>query len=56
MEPVYTIKEVAERYGVSTKTIFRRIKAGELTVIHVGRKTLIRQADLVDFEIEMRSK
>lgn len=36
----------AEILGVSETTIWRLIKAGDLTAVRVGRNTLIRYSDL----------
>lgn len=31
-KPMYTVKELAEKYGVSTRTIYRRIKEGKIVL------------------------
>lgn len=32
----YSVKELAEAWGISTKTIYREIKAGRLACLSVG--------------------
>lgn len=40
----FTVQQAAERLGVSTKTIFRRIKSGDISIMRDGPK-LIRISD-----------
>jgi excisionase family DNA binding protein len=44
--PLLTIRETAERLGVSVETVRRRISAGELRVIRDGRIIRIDPDDL----------
>lgn len=44
-----SISEVAERIGVSTKTISRAIQAGELRSHRVGRLVRIAEEDAASF-------
>jgi excisionase family DNA binding protein len=44
-----TVKEVAETMRVSTMTVYRLIKAGELAAIRVGKHFRIRDADLTGY-------
>jgi excisionase family DNA binding protein len=41
-----TVREVAEAMRVSTMTVYRLIKAGELRAIRVGKHFRIRESDL----------
>lgn len=38
------IEEAAARLGVSTKTVYRAAKRGEIPVLRVGRLLLVRRA------------
>lgn len=44
--PLLTVAEVAETLRVSNMTVYRLIKAGDLTAIRVGKNYRIRAADL----------
>ncbi len=44
-----TVKEVAETMRVSTMTVYRLIKAGELAAIRVGKHFRIRERDLSEY-------
>ena len=46
LERLLTVREVAELEATSTKTIRRRIAAGELRAIRYGRSLRIRPQDL----------
>ena len=46
IEQLLLIKAVAELLNTSVKTIYRRIKAGELPVVRDGRFLKIRPTDL----------
>jgi excisionase family DNA binding protein len=41
-----TVREVAEAMRVSTMTIYRLIRAGDLPAIRIGKHFRIREADL----------
>lgn len=45
-ETLYTVAEVAEHYKLHRKTILRRIKAGKLPAIKVGRAYRIKADDM----------
>jgi excisionase family DNA binding protein len=42
----YTIKEASAACGIGRTTIYGLIKAGELTPVKIGSRTLIRHPDL----------
>lgn len=44
-----TVREVAEAMRVSTMTVYRMIKAGELPAIRVGKHFRIRRRDLTAY-------
>ena len=44
-----TVAEVASMMRVSTMTVYRLIKAGQLAAIRVGKNYRIRQADLQSY-------
>lgn len=44
-----TVSEVAAAMRVSTMTIYRLIKAGELAAVRVGRSYRIREADVAAY-------
>ena len=44
--PLMTVAEVAEVLRVSTMTVYRLIKAGELPALRVGKNYRIRAGDL----------
>ena len=44
-----TVKEVAERLQVSTKTVRRWIAAGALSVHYIGRQLRVSEDDLLIF-------
>lgn len=45
-EQLWTAAEVAERLRVSTMTIYRLIRSGELPAVRIGRNYRVRQEDL----------
>lgn len=49
METYYTIKEVAEKFGVTVQTIHRFTRSGELRTIKFGGSTRIAESDLKAF-------
>ncbi len=49
IEPLLTLAEVAEILAVPVANVRRRIWAGELASIKVGRKIRIRPADLQSY-------
>lgn len=44
-----TVAEVAQDMRVSTMTVYRLIKSGELAAVRVGKSYRIRVADLDEF-------
>jgi excisionase family DNA binding protein len=44
-----SIDELAERWGVSTRTVHRQIKSGALRAHRIGRLVRISEADAEDF-------
>jgi excisionase family DNA binding protein len=42
----YTIKEAAAASGIGRTTIYELIKCGELPLVKIGRRSLIRRPDL----------
>ena len=44
-----TAAEVAERLRVSTMTVYRLIRRGELPAVRVGRNYRVRASDLEDY-------
>jgi excisionase family DNA binding protein len=44
-----TVREVAEAMRVSTMTVYRLIKAGDLAAIRVGKHFRIRERDLGEY-------
>lgn len=45
-EPLLTADEVADMLRVSTMTVYRLIRRGELPAVRVGRSYRVRQPDL----------
>ena len=45
----YSVKQVAEKLGLSAKTIRRWIDVGELPVHRLGRSIRITESDLITF-------
>lgn len=50
MEKLYTCREVAERYGVKTETVWSWIREHKLSAINIGRGYRIKESDLSEFE------
>ena len=48
-EPLLTAAEVADQLRVSTMTVYRLIRRGELPAVRVGRNYRVREADLEAF-------
>lgn len=46
---MWTVEMVADRMGVSERTVFRWIKTGRLKAFRMGRVLRIREAELIDF-------
>jgi len=49
IEQLLSIKAAAELLSISVKTLFRRIKRGEMPVIRDGRLVRIRPKDLLAY-------
>lgn len=45
-----TCKEVAQRYGVKTATVWAWIRSGKLTAVQIGRIYRVRPEDLERFD------
>lgn len=56
LPPVLTIKDAAEYFQRSTKTIRRRIKSGELRSYKEGLEHRIRREWLLDYERQLIEK
>lgn len=52
LEPRYNVKTVAERYGVTSRTVHRWIDEGKLRAIQPGRLRFITPNALVEFEAQ----
>jgi len=48
-----TVREVADAMRVSTMTVYRQIRAGQIPAIRVGKHFRIREADLEEY-LEVR--
>ncbi len=48
-EPLLTIKEVARHFAVSTQTVARWEKRGELRSVRIGGSVRFTQKDIADF-------
>jgi len=46
---LHSIGELAERWGVSTRTLQRQIKSGALRAHRIGRLVRVSEADAADF-------
>lgn len=44
---LYTITQVADLLSMSTRTVYRWIKAGKLPIVRLGRRVRIRHGDVV---------
>ena len=49
MDELLTVAEVAGVLRVSTMTVYRLIRTGELAAVRVGRNYRVRSADLQNF-------
>jgi excisionase family DNA binding protein len=48
-DQIYSIADGAAALNISQLTVFRAIKAGDMPVVKVGRRTLLRGMDLIAF-------
>ncbi len=55
LEPLLTVTEIAKQLNVSTKTVRRRINAGNLPAIHDGGVVRVRPEDLRAYIAARRS-
>lgn len=46
MDELLTVAEVAETLRVSTMTVYRLVRSGEIAAVRVGRNYRIRRGDL----------
>ena len=49
VEELLTVAEIAESLRVSTMTVYRLIRTGELPAVRVGRNYRVRRRDLTAF-------
>ncbi len=49
IEKMLRVRDVAERLGVSDRTVFRWLKEGKMTCHRLGSNLRISEADLEDF-------
>lgn len=50
MERIFTVKDIAARYGVHFRTVHNWIKNGQLRAFKSGRKYQITESAVVEFE------
>lgn len=50
MERVFSVKDVAERYGVHFRTVHNWIKSGQLKAFKSGRKYQVTESAIIEFE------
>lgn len=56
-DKLITVKEVAERLAVSSRTVYRLIESGDLPSIQVGPKSRrVSEADLEAFLVKAKQK
>lgn len=56
MAELYTCKEVAERYGVQTLTVWEWIRKKKLGAIKIGKEYRVGADDLARFEDERKTR
>ena len=49
MTELLTITEVAERLRVSTRTVRRLVASGQIRVIKIGRRTVVKSSEVDAF-------
>ncbi|HEX2029621.1 MAG TPA: helix-turn-helix domain-containing protein [Nitriliruptorales bacterium] len=49
MDELLTVAEVADMLRVSTMTVYRLIRTGEIPAVRVGRNYRVRRADLEQY-------
>jgi excisionase family DNA binding protein len=52
----FGIPEVAERLGISRRTVYSMIEAGRLRSVHLGTRRLVLRSDLEAFLAALRSE
>ena len=52
----YSVDEVIEMYGVSRQTIYNEINNGNLKTFKVGRRRLVSQGSLEEWEVMLEEK
>lgn len=52
MDELLTVAEVADMLRVSTMTVYRLIRTGEIPAVRVGRNYRVRRADLEQYLAE----
>lgn len=56
MSEFFTIRDLAERWQLSTQTVRRKISSGEVTALHVGRAVRIERAEVERLESDLRQR
>lgn len=51
---LYSVEEVADMLNCGRATVFRLIRSGDLAIVNIGRRTLVRRDD-IDALIEART-
>ena len=50
MERIFSVKDVAERYGVHFRTVHNWIKSRKLRAFKAGRKYQVTERAIIEFE------
>ena len=50
MERVFSVKDVADRYGVHFRTVHNWIKTGQLRAFKAGQKYQVTESAIIEFE------
>mgnify|MGYP000410251426 FL=1 len=56
METLYDCQDVASRYKVQVRTVWKWIRDGRLKAIDTGGRYRIRESDMLAFDVEMETK
>lgn len=55
MSKMYSCVEIADRYGVTVKTVWNWIKRKKLTAMKIGREYKVSDNDIAAFEASCRT-